>query len=204
MNLHRTTGKPDWETIRVSDRTFIQNIAAATKGVVTPPNIISVIGLGLVIYGLAALFQGQYLFGIILLAVGRLLDIADGLVADVTGTKSPIGELTDATIDKIGTLLTIITLVIVGIAPLWLITLLLVPQLAISSVILYKRHKGTTVHPTLVGKLSMALVWAAITGLLLLKAFALGAVVISLVYTAVIFSALLAVVALWQYSTGRG
>lgn len=205
MDLHRTTGTPDWETIADDKRTAAQKLAAATGGIVTPPNIISVVGLGMVLYGLVALLQQEHWLGLVLLVVGRLLDIVDGVVAQKTGTKSPLGESIDASIDKIGTLLTVIVLYMATISQWWLITALLLPQVLISLVILYKRFKKKSVHPTLAGKLSMGALWVAIAGLIMMKALALT--VIHPFSVAIYFIAAVSVglgcYALWQYSTGR-
>lgn len=205
MNLHRTTGKPDWETIPAPKRSTVQNVAVATHGIVTPPNLITFVGLGLVLYGLYALLQQDYWLGLALLAIGRLLDIADGLVAQKTGTKSPLGELLDAAVDKIGTLLTIVILFVGGISYWWLIALLLLPQIIIPIVSLYKKSKNKVIHPTRIGKLSMASLWVSIVGLIVIKALAIAWFhPLSLfVYLVSIVAIKLGLIALWQYSTGR-
>ena len=205
MNLHRTTGTPDWETIKAADRTAVQRIAHATNGIITPPNLISLVGFGIVIYGLVALLNQQFWIGLIALAIGRLLDVVDGAVAQATGTKSPLGETVDASIDKIGTLLTIITLFVAGITYWWLIVLLLIPQVVIPLVIFYKRTKNIRVHPTRTGKLSMASAWVGIVGLLVTRALELSwpHPLALLVYAVVIISTALGLIALWQYTTGR-
>ena len=205
MDLHRTTGKPDWETIPAKERTSIQKIAFATHGIVTPPNIITFIGLGIVLYGLYALLQQDYWVGLIALAVGRLLDIADGLVAQKTGTKSPLGELLDATVDKIGTLLTFVVLYIAAISSWWLITLLLLPQVIIPLVSLYKKSQKKELHPTRVGKLSMASLWVSLVGLIVIAAVNLAWThpLALFVYAVTILSTTLGFYALWQYTTGR-
>lgn len=203
MSLHRTSGEPDWETIPKDHRTRLQRLAASTNGIVTLPNIISLVGFIFVLYGLFLILNSQYWSGLIMLVAGRLLDIADGMIAEETATKSPLGELVDATIDKIGTVLTIIVLVIANVAPWWIIILLLVPQIIISLVILIKRRKGIKVHPTRAGKISMALVWVGIIGLLLVTAMGDPIPLAILVTLVIVVSALLALYALWQYATGR-
>ena len=205
MNLHRTKAQPDWELIQPSERTTIQQLAAATHGIVTPPNLITFIGLGLVVYGVSALLDHHFWAGLIFLAVGRLLDVVDGVFAEVTGTKSPLGELLDATVDKIGTLLTIVVFFVAGITYWWLIAVLLLPQVIIPLVIFYKRTKHIKVHPTRIGKLSMASAWFGLVGLILIRALdtlwphplAIG--VIGIVFVSVG----LGFYALWQYATGR-
>lgn len=202
MNLHRTSAKPDWETVSPQDRTPLQRLAAKTYGIITPPNIISLIGLGIVIYGLIALIQQQFLIGLIALVVGRLLDIVDGWVADTTGTKSPLGELLDATIDKIVTFLTLIVLFIAGVSEWWLLTLLLLPQIPISLFALYKRQRRQPLHPTRFGKLSMAGLWVGVSALLVAEAASQPWFYVAANGIVFIASAL-AWIALWQYVTGR-
>lgn len=205
MNLHRNTGTPDWEIIAVEKRTTVQKLAAATHGVVTPPNLISLIGFGLVVYGLVALLQEEYWIGLVALGSGRLLDVVDGAVAQLTGTKSPLGELVDATIDKFGTLFTIIVFYVAGISFWWLITALLLPQVLISLVVLYKRVKNEKIHPTLVGKLSMGALWVSLVGLVMIKALTLATVhpFSVAVYAVTAISVGLGMYALWQYATSR-
>jgi phosphatidylglycerophosphate synthase len=203
MNLHRTAALPDWESIPPAKRTLVQQLAAKTGGIVTPPNLISLIGFIIVLYGLVSLLQQEFLAGLIALLAGRLLDIVDGWVADMTGTKSPLGELIDAAIDKIGTFLTLIVLYTAGVSEWWLLTLLLVPQIIISLLSFYKRYKKASIHPTRIGKLSMAGLWASIS--LLLLAEVMGLEWFSAVTVVVtILSSLLGFIAFWQYLTGRG
>lgn len=203
MNLHRTTGKADWERIAPAARTQVQVIAARTRGIVTPPNVITVIGLAIVVYGLIALLDGQFILGLVLLIVGRLLDIVDGMVAEATKTKSPVGELADAAADKIGTLLTIVVLFVAQVAPWWIIAVLLIPQIVIPLTIFYKKQKGISVHPTRQGKLSMALAWVGIAGLVLIKSLNGFMALNAMVWMIIGISTALGLYALWQYTTGR-
>ena len=203
MNLHRTSAKPDWENVKTSKHNVFQKIAAATDGVATPANAVTVIGFGIVIYGLLCIMNEQYWLGLILLAFGRLLDIVDGIVADKTGTKSPLGEIFDAVADKIGTLFTIIVIILADITNLWIILALIIPQVVIPMLILYKKGKGIGIHPTRPGKLSMALTWVGIVGLLILKAAGEPVWLAVGVYAIIGVSLVLGLYALWQYSTGR-
>ncbi len=203
MNLHRTSDEPDWAAIPDSERSLAQKIAAKTIGLVTPANLITVLGLSIVVYGLVLILNEQYWVGIILLGVGRLLDIVDGLVADVTKTKSPTGEIFDAAADKIGTVLLIAVLILADITHWWVVVALIIPQVIIPIVSFYKRQKGINVHPTLAGKLSMGLTWVGILGLLILKALGIPALLAVGIYVTVGVSLILGLYAIWQYSTGR-
>jgi phosphatidylglycerophosphate synthase len=206
MNLHRTTGKPDWETLKKSDYNAFQKVAASTHSIVTPANVITIIGLGLVVYGLISVLAGHYWLGLGMLAIGRVLDIVDGVVANSTGTKSPTGEFLDAAVDKIGTLFTIIVLYIAASQQWWAITLILIPQLITPFVSLYKRTHHKEIHPTRPGKLSMATAWVSIIGLLILKAVEGSSITPFLsivVYAFTVLSFVLGLYALWQYTTDR-
>lgn len=203
MNLHRTTGKADWEKVSPANYNTFQKIAAATKGIVSPANVITVVGLGIVFYGLVTLLQGNYLLGLVLLAVGRLLDIVDGIVAESTGTKSPLGELFDAAADKIGTILTIVVLIFANIAYWWVIVALILPQVIIPLIVWYKGRRKIRVHPTRQGKLSMAFLWVGIVGLILIKAVGDFLPLTVVTYVCVGLSLVLGLYALWQYATGR-
>jgi len=203
MNLHRTTGKADWEHVKPSDYNIFQKVSAATHGVASPANIITIIGLGIVVFGLALILQGSFWAGLILLAVGRLLDIVDGVVAESTGTKSPLGELFDAAADKIGTLLTIVVLIVAGITYWWIILALILPQVIIPLVAFYKKRKNAAIHPTRQGKLSMASAWVGIVGLLVVKALDGFLPLAIVIYVIVGVSLVLGLYALWQYATGR-
>lgn len=203
MNLHRASNKPDWEKTPTAEHTALQRLAASTYGVITPANIVTIIGLGIVIWGLVAILQGQFFLGLLLVVGGRLLDIVDGVVAEATHTKSPLGELFDAVADKIGTLLTILVLIFAGITYWWVIIALILPQVLIPLLVFYKKQKNIRVHPTRQGKISMALTWVGIAGLLLVKAFDENVALATVTYIVIAVSLLLGLYALWQYALGR-
>jgi phosphatidylglycerophosphate synthase len=202
MNLHRTSGSADWEVVSRKSHNFFQKLAVKTRGWITPANLISVLGLGLVFFGLLAIVYQQVWWGLGMIVIGRLLDIVDGVVADFTGTKSPLGEKFDAIIDKAGTLLTIIVLLLLGTVNWWLIVALALPQIATAILIVYKKSRGIGVHPTPAGKLSMAFVWIGIVGLLAMMASELLIIAV-VTYAAIGLSVVLGIYALYQYMTGR-
>jgi len=205
MKLHRTSGKPDWEHVKPANRNVFQKGAAATYAIVTPPNVITIIGLALVVYGLLAILQQHYWIGLVAVVVGRLLDIVDGWLAELTGTKSPTGEIFDAAADKLGTFLTIAVFFIAGVTYWWIMVLLLIPQIVIPFIALYKKQKGSEIHPTRIGKLSMASAWVGLAGLLIVQATGQlwPSVLSGTVYVIVFVSVALGFYAMWQYATGR-
>lgn len=75
----------------------LQDIAARTRGVVTPANAVSVAGCALAVAGASRM---ETFGGALAMSVGRSLDIMDGTIARATGTTSPTGEAVDAVLDK--------------------------------------------------------------------------------------------------------
>ena len=171
MKLHRTSGQPDWAGIDKSKYNFWQLLAAKTSGVITPGNIVTIVGLVLVIAGFIALVRQDYWLALTLVMVGRGLDLVDGWLAELTQTKSPLGEIMDATVDKLETIGVIIVLAVTEIAPRWVLAALAVPHVMIAIISILVRIQGKGLHPSRVGKVSMALLWLAVGGFIVLSIF---------------------------------
>lgn len=166
MELHRSDSRPEWIDVPHEQLNFWQRLAARTAGIVTPGNLLTSAGLIIAIAGLLAVYDRRYGLGIIGLVVGRLLDIADGWAADRTGTKSPLGEAFDATVDKSVTLATVIVLGVTRVVPWWALIILLAPQTIITLIGGVSNLRGRRLHPSRSGKVSMALCWVALTAFL--------------------------------------
>lgn len=119
----------------------------------------------MVLIGLWLIVGQDYLTGLCLLALGRSFDVLDGYLADVTATKSPLGEKLDAGFDKLGTFLTLIVFGISQIAPWWILVALALPHAFISMITLTAVGKKREIHPSRIGKLSMATAWVGLVGL---------------------------------------
>lgn len=169
MPLHTST-KPDWQDIPADKRNFWQRYAAATRGVLAPANLLSVVGAVMVIYGLFLLLDHQtIILGVCLILLGRLADVADGFVADKTGTKSPFGEATDATIDKILLGLALIFFLVGQIIPT-VVTLILLTHAAFNTLVGFAGYfRRLPVHPSRYGKYATAAEWLSISLFVLLN-----------------------------------
>lgn len=200
MNLHRASSTPQWQAIAPTKRNVFQKIAARSGGFITPANIITLIGFTMVIGGLITILKGHIWIGLILLVIGRLFDVVDGIVAEKTMTKSALGELFDAAADKIGTLATVVVLIVAGIADWPWIVALVVPQIIILVVVAHKKQRRINLHPTRAGKLSMAGVWIAIVGLLVAKAIIAATLVLVATYAIIVLSIALGAYAIYQYA----
>jgi phosphatidylglycerophosphate synthase len=172
MNLHRIEGRADWADVSVSQQNQWQKVAARTHGIVTISNFFSLVGLASIPYGLWALSHEAYITAVIILGLGRLCDLLDGWLADLTHTKSPLGEKIDASFDKISTVATVTGLVVLGVVPGSWLLLLVTPHLLIAPIVVLAYFMGKPAHPSVPGKFSMAVIWATIVGYILLHPLA--------------------------------
>lgn len=83
----------------------------------SPANAVSLIGLTLTIYGSLNI---NSLTGVLILGLGRFIDIFDGKIARATHV-SRLGAIVDATCDKIGIAFLVPAIWIAHIAPYWLL-----------------------------------------------------------------------------------
>lgn len=175
MNLHRTNATPEWYNVTAADRNVWQRLAVATHGIATPGNAFTLLGLCLVLWGLGALLVGSYWLAGALVFAGRLCDLADGWAAEATKTKSPFGEIMDATADKIETIAAVIAVLFAGLLPWWLALAVLATQLLITAIAVMARRRKVALHPSRQGKIVMALIWVLLVGVVALKAGQLSA-----------------------------
>lgn len=199
MQLHRVLGKADWSDVKPETRNLWQRLAVSSHGVATPANVVTLIGLAMVLYGLYAVHQQHYWVGLSMIVTGRMADLLDGFLADKTGTKSPLGEAMDVVADKAATILTISVFFVDKLAPWPLMLLALLPQVIIMVLPLFQWHQGNRQHPSRAGKLSMALLWVSLTGFVLIPALDSGTSWLAWIFNA----GLLVSAALNFYSAAR-
>jgi len=165
MNLHTPQDNPDWLQAAAGEVTVWQRIALATRGGITPGNIVSIVGLLLVGRGALQLSGSHWLLGLCLIIGGRLADLADGYVAELTKTKGRPGEAVDAACDKLA----------VGIVALVTLAAHHVPQWFLIYFIVYNLHmtlfglfwgRQFHLHPSSSAKLAMFTSWIAIVCLI--------------------------------------
>jgi phosphatidylglycerophosphate synthase len=169
MNLHRVGEKPDWEYIPQDKWKPWHKLAARTDGWVTPGNVISAIGAALTLTGIHQVANGHPGKGAILIGFGRSADLLDGFVADKTGTKSPRGEMVDASADKALVAVGVVEGLRAGLIPAEAGIPILVQQAAITVSSAVARWRGRELHPDRSGKYSMTGAWVGIGGFVLSK-----------------------------------
>ena len=197
MNLHRTNTTPDWESIDESNRTYIQRLAHETSGVVTPANLITLIGLFLVVVGLIIYSVDRSFLGVGLIIMGRVLDVVDGLVADATKTKSPLGEFLDASVDKIILFIILGFAYFLDIMPVAAIVAVALPASLVTLVSYIAKLNKVELHPSRIGKISTAVIWISMVAFM--ASGSLGGIY-ELAVFCVAAGATLSFVSLYQYA----
>ena len=162
MDLHQTGKQSQWASVSENNRNTWQRIASKTNGIITPANGVSVIGAGLAAVGLAYIYQGDMARGLALLIIGRVADIADGMVAARTKTKSPLGETVDAVADKLIMLAALIVFVVAGIVPLAVVVLIAAHNGVSALFGVAAKVRKRVLHPSWPGKLATAFQWGAL------------------------------------------
>jgi phosphatidylglycerophosphate synthase len=169
MNLHRHSGTPEWENTSAGDRNYWQKLAHKTNGLLTPPNIATIIGFIIVLFGLVFLLERHYVAAAVAIAIGRFFDVIDGWIAERTGTKSPFGEGLDAVADKVSAFLILPALIVSHAAPAWAVIAILLPQIVTFILIYFRRKQNHHTHASRAGKYGVALSWVAISGFVLIS-----------------------------------
>jgi cardiolipin synthase (CMP-forming) len=133
----------------------------------TVPNVITVLRFCLVPVFVRLVFTEQHAAAFIVLAVLSSTDWVDGYIARRFNQISTVGQWLDPVADRLSLAVVAITLVAAGIAPLWLVLCLIVPDLvlAVAAVALFRGSPELEV--TVLGKIRTALLLVG-TPLLLL------------------------------------
>lgn len=162
--LHRVAAgtSSDWETLSHDEQSTLQKIASSSFSIVTPGNLATVLGLYLVLAGLMNIVDGLLIIGLLQLLIGRLLDYFDGIVADVTKTKSSLGATLDETFDMIGLAASLYVLVTMDVVPLAAGIAVAVPKAGNVIGSVFAKYRKKRVNPTAQSKVGTAVIWASI------------------------------------------
>ena len=123
--------------------------AGASTRVLTVPNLISAARLALVPVFAVLLVQHRDVWALAVLAVSGASDWLDGVVARRWNQMSRLGQLLDPAADRLFILVTIVTLAWRGVAPWWLVVLLVLRDVllgAVQLVVARAGHRPLPVH----------------------------------------------------------
>ncbi len=152
----------DWHDTKGERRNIWQKLAFRSYGTLTPANFVSLGGGILAVYGLILILNAEIISGLLLLAIGRVADLMDGVIAEYTKTKSPLGELVDALSDKLVIAFAVVVFAAVELVP-WPIVLLIALQNIFNGLaVIIGRFRNIRIHPSKYGKYSTALAWVTL------------------------------------------
>ncbi len=166
INMHTAGKKADWQFIKPEKWNYWQKVAARTNGIVTPANILSLLGAAMVIIGFLKFGDGVTLSGLLFIVIGRLADVFDGYIAHHTGTKSPLGEIIDTTLDKTTVFFGLIVIIAFNLLPALFVAAIIAQSLLNAIASLIGRSRKLVIHPSQYGKLATFLAWFTIVSYL--------------------------------------
>jgi cardiolipin synthase (CMP-forming) len=141
------------------------------NAVLTLPNIITVVRfLGTPLFVWLVLARHEYGWGVFVLAMMGCTDWIDGFVARKLNQTSQLGRIMDPLADRVALVAVIITMVLANILPLWLLVLMLVPDIVLLAVTLYFFRGDADLKVSMVGKTRTAALMIGTPMLLLAKA----------------------------------
>ncbi|VXB10130.1 CDP-alcohol phosphatidyltransferase family protein [Citricoccus sp. K5] len=133
----------------------------------TVPNVITLARFCLVPFFVWLVFTQQYLAAFIVLAVLSCTDWVDGYIARRFNQISTVGQWLDPMADRLSLMVIVVTMVLAGIAPLWLVVSVLAPDLVLGITALILFRGSPELEVTALGKIRTALLLVG-TPLLLL------------------------------------
>lgn len=108
-----------------------------------------------------AVFLGEniphnFLFGLILFAIGAITDFADGKIARHTNQITIFGKLADPVADKMLTTAALLAFMQLGLCNIWIVMIILTREFAITSIRLVASAQGVVIPANIWGKLKTA------------------------------------------------
>jgi len=160
--LHELHTGAQWYNVPEAKRTALQRLGARTLGTVTPGNMLTLAGVAITTTGLVYFWQTHFMIGFILIGIGRLFDVLDGMIARKTKTSCPFGEGLDASADKLVILLAAVVLIATHAVPIILMIAIAVLEALTGATVLLGRKIGVRLHPHRIGKYATFGLWVAL------------------------------------------
>lgn len=147
----------------------------SSNAILTIPNVITIVRfLGTPLFVWLVLSEHEYGWGVFVLAMMGCTDWIDGFVARKLNQTSQLGRLLDPLADRVALVAVIVTMVLAGILPLWLLLLMVIPDVVLLAVTLYFFRGDAGLKVTMLGKSRTAALMIGTPMLLLAKALDSG------------------------------
>ena len=137
------------------------------------PNILTIIRFIFIPIILRAIFDGNYILGIIFFTISGLTDVLDGFIARKFNLVSNFGKLMDPLADKLTQISVLAALVSVKIIPVWILAIVVLKELIMVVGASFLYGKDVVVYSKWYGKLATVLFYLAIVVTLFIKQLAL-------------------------------
>ena len=140
----------------------------ASDRILTAANVITFARLCLIPVSVALLLQGHDIAAGLLFGFTAATDFVDGMVARKTNTVTKLGQILDPLVDRLLIIAAVVSLLIVGRLPLWIVILVLLRDAYLiigGSYLMGKR--GIRVPVSYIGKVGMWFLCIGFAGLLL-------------------------------------
>lgn len=162
--LHRVASNhgSDWDGLSKAEMNSWQQVASATKGIVTLGNILTLAGFFLVITGLGYIADQRFILGTLVIGAGRMLDYFDGITADMTRTKSRLGASFDEVADALGLGILLIVLLIQNVLPLILVLIIGLPKAVNALSWIIAKLRRIRADTTAQSKVATFIIWCGI------------------------------------------
>jgi len=134
------------------------------------PNVLSLIRILLVpllVVALLTKFEGKEFVGLGLFLLAALTDFLDGFIARRWGMETRLGRLLDPAADKILTAAAFVSLVELGLAPAWMVVVILSREFAVSALRSFAAAEHRVIAASALGKAKTAVQVVAIALLII-------------------------------------
>jgi cardiolipin synthase len=138
------------------------------------PNYITLLRIVLIPFFINLMIYGYYRSALVVFAVACVTDALDGLIARLTNSITDLGALLDPIADKLLIIAAFVTLVLLGMLPVWLVIIVVSRDsiLVLGSIVIYFiLGHDLKARPSIVGKTTTVLQLLVVTLSLVLKAF---------------------------------
>jgi len=118
------------------------------------PNYITLVRIVLIPFFINLMIYGYYQAALAVFAAACVTDALDGLIARVTNSITELGALLDPIADKLLILSAFVTLVLLGMLPVWLVIIVVSRDviLILGSMVIYFLGHDLKARPSIIGK----------------------------------------------------
>jgi len=135
------------------------------------PNYITLLRVVLIPFFVNLMIYGYYRAALIVFVTACVTDALDGMIARLTNSKTELGAFLDPMADKLLILSAFVTLVLLGMLPVWLVVIVVSRDiiLVLGSIAIYFTGHQFKAQPSIIGKATTLLQLIVVTLSLVLK-----------------------------------